>query len=343
MISFWHANYRTIGQRDLHMKSGLVLFTLLLLASSTYAKDQAPLANALLSFYTANSDSARVIIESYAEAHPESDSAWYYLGRVQFEDGEYKDAAKSFEQATELTEGSSLFHLWLARTWGQRAMEANLLSKGRYANKFKDQVDLAIEFDPDNLDAREDRLQFFLQAPGIMGGGTDKAYAEAESIAVRDLQRGVNARVNVLVADGKPELAEQEIRRAIATVPEDSMAIMHLVYFQQGRGWWDRAFATLDSLLAERPGFRPALYQLGRTAGFAGQRHDDGIAALQRYIELGDPPEDQPQLTYAWFRLGKIHEADGEREAAIQAYRTAVELDSTNQWAREALNGLASP
>ncbi|MCB2211912.1 tetratricopeptide repeat protein [bacterium] len=180
------------------MKSGLVLSTFLLLIATANAADGGSLASALLSFYSANSDSARAVIESYAEAHPESDSAWYYLGRVHFEDGEYKQAAKSFEQATDLTEGSSLFHLWLARTYGQRAIEANLLTKGRYANKFKDHVDLAIEFDPDNLDAREDRL-------------------------------------------------------------------------------------------------------------------------------------------------GKIHEAVGDTETAIQAYRTAVELDSTNQWAREALNELASP
>jgi tetratricopeptide (TPR) repeat protein len=307
-----------------------------LTVGTVYAEDS--LAQALISYYGEDRDTWHEFFIEHADSHSESDSAWYYLGRVQFEEDMYKEAAKSFEKAVEYNEQSSLFHLWLGRAFGIRAQQANLLLKGRYGNKFKDHIDLAIEYDPDNLSAREDRLQFYLQAPGFMGGGTDKAYAEAESIYVRDLSRGVNARVQVLVDDKKLDLAAEEIRGLIQSMPEDSAAVLQLVFFHQEQEDWDSAYSVLDSLLLERPEFAGALYQVGRTAAFSGQRLDDGISALQRYIEIGPSSEDVPQPTYAWYRLGMLYEEKENTDAALQAYRTAVELDSTNEWASDALN-----
>ncbi len=324
------------------MKTWLLLFLVGTTLLSGTVRAEESLAQALINYYGEDREAWREFIVEYADAHSESDSAWYYLGRVYFEEAEYKKSSGAFEQAIEITEGSSLFHLWLGRAYGLRASTGGFLAKARYGTKFKGQIDRALEIDHDNLDAREDRLQFYLQAPGIAGGSIEKAYAEAESIAVRDPRRGMNAKITILQSDDKSAEAIDEIKRWISEQPDDSLAVLDLVYMYQGMETWDDVFSVLDGLLLERPSFTGALYQVGRTAVFSEQRVPEGINALKRYIELGPASEREPQLSYAWSRLGQLYEIQDDSESAILAFQKAVELNPANEQATDALAKLGA-
>jgi hypothetical protein len=47
-----------------------------------------------------------------------------------------------------------------------------------------------VKLDPSSADAAEARLEFLLEAPGIVGGGVDKARAEAARLRTLDAYRG---------------------------------------------------------------------------------------------------------------------------------------------------------
>jgi hypothetical protein len=64
-----------------------------------------------------------------------------------------------------------------------------LLKKASATNCIKKKFEQAVELNPENFDARMGLLQFYLMAPGIMGGSKDKAREQAGEIMNEMLTR----------------------------------------------------------------------------------------------------------------------------------------------------------
>ena len=52
-----------------------------------------------------------------------------------------------------------------------------------FATKARQYFEKAAQLNPDNLDAQSDLFEYYLEAPGFLGGGFDKASATAAQIA----------------------------------------------------------------------------------------------------------------------------------------------------------------
>lgn len=249
-------------------------------------------------------------------------------------------AAAHFERAVKLNEASGAAHDWLARAYGDRAQNANALVQARLAPKIKRHFERAIALDPSNLQARAYLVQFYLQAPGVMGGSKEKAWRQIEEIRRLNAYRGgiIAAETRLDARDRAGGLKEWE---ALASQYPDSIgpvswvAMMHV---QDGRH--DDAFAAVERYRARHPESRAGLFVLGRTAALAAQRLDEGAAALERYLTLGPPAPGEPSLAAAHFRLGNIHERRGDRVKARESYETAVRLDPKLADASRALAAL---
>ena len=61
------------------------------------------------------------------------------------------------------------------------------------ARKVKKQLETAVALNPDNLDARSDLLDYYLQAPPLVGGDAAKARAQAQEITKRNAEEGRKA------------------------------------------------------------------------------------------------------------------------------------------------------
>lgn len=104
------------------------------------------------------------------------------LGEAYFELKKFDAAVDTLEEAAKLAPKSSPVHLWLGRAWGRLAESNKLLAFGR-ARKSRAAFEKSVELDPHNRDALDDLFEFYLQAPGIVGGGLDKAEKVAKQIA----------------------------------------------------------------------------------------------------------------------------------------------------------------
>ncbi|MEO5923904.1 MAG: tetratricopeptide repeat protein [Bryobacteraceae bacterium] len=111
------------------------------------------------------------------------------LGESYMELKKYSEAVDTFEKSTELAPKSSNAQLWLGRAWGRLAESNKLLGFGR-ARKAKSAFERAVELDPKNHEALDDLFEYYFEAPGIVGGGLDKAEAVAKRIAVLNPERG---------------------------------------------------------------------------------------------------------------------------------------------------------
>jgi hypothetical protein len=75
---------------------------------------------------------------------------------------------------------------------------------------------MAVKLDPTSIDAAEGRLEFLLGAPGIVGGGVDKARAEAARIATLDAYRGAMAEARIAEHEKAWPEAERRNRSLMA-------------------------------------------------------------------------------------------------------------------------------
>src|SRR5271169_3032282 len=99
------------------------------------------------------------------------------LCRAYFMLEEWDRGIAACERARSLDPNKALYYLWLGRIYGEKADRAGFLSAAGLAKKVRTSFERAVELDPQSWEARADLAEFYLEAPGIVGGGRDKALA----------------------------------------------------------------------------------------------------------------------------------------------------------------------
>jgi len=97
------------------------------------------------------------------------------MGRNYYGQGEFKKATEVLEKAAALEPESSEICLWLGRAYGRRAETSSMLTAPGFATKARQFFERAAQLNPNNLDAQSDLFEYYLEAPGFLGGGFDKA------------------------------------------------------------------------------------------------------------------------------------------------------------------------
>jgi tetratricopeptide (TPR) repeat protein len=86
-----------------------------------------------------------------AQAAPEA----YKAGRAAFDAADYGAAIKAFERTVQLDEKNADYHLWLARSVGMSAADANLLRQPFLAKRAKSEFEKTVALDRTNVPGRE--------------------------------------------------------------------------------------------------------------------------------------------------------------------------------------------
>src|SRR5881275_2225350 len=137
------------------------------------------------------------------------------LCRAYFSLGDWDRGVSDCEKAVALSPDNSQFHLWLGRIYGEKADKASFLTAAGLARRVAREFEAAVHLNPRSIDARTDLAEFYLEAPGIVGGGRDKAIQQISPMAQLDPARAhwITARI----AEKKKDLAtaEAEYRAAI--------------------------------------------------------------------------------------------------------------------------------
>jgi tetratricopeptide (TPR) repeat protein len=148
------------------------------------------------------------------ERRQASDKAYYLTGRDYFMLGDYKQATEAFERAFTMTPGNSEYALWLGRSFGRRAETAPFFA-ARYASKARVYFEKAVALDPKNDEALNDLFHYYLEAPGFLGGGYNKAEGIAQRIAERNPVEGHFAQAQLADRRQQFDTAEEQLRRTL--------------------------------------------------------------------------------------------------------------------------------
>jgi tetratricopeptide (TPR) repeat protein len=262
-------------------------------------------------------------------------------GRAALDANKADDAVEWFEKAVKLDDANAEHHLWLARALGTVAQQANIFRQGFLAKRVKSEFERTVQLDPQSLGGHDGLMQYYMQAPGIMGGSMDKARAEAEAMAKIAPMRGHFARASIADHEKDQTGAERAYRAAVAEFPDSIGAVSALANSLANWKRGDEAFAPLDAYLARHPGDLLATWTVGRVAAVTGKELDRGERALRTVLaaaEAGTP--NLPAPANAHFRLGDIAAKRGNKDVARKEYEKALELNPKLEAAKKALKEL---
>ena len=248
--------------------------------------------------------------------------------RVYFTLGRWDDAVNECDQAVRLNGQSADNHLWLARALGEKADNSSFIAAFSLAKRARAEFELAASLDPHDGEALTDLGEFYASAPGVVGGGIDKAQG-----LVAQLGRIDPARAHVLlarIAETKKDYdtAEREYKQAIATSQHPAIPWITLASFYRKRERWNDMEAAVEA------GYKAA--QADRHAGLAlyngasvlirGKRNL-ALAAkmLEEYLSLYPKTEEAPAFE-AHTRLAKVKAQLGDKNGAWQERTEALRL-----------------
>src|ERR1700674_2851873 len=117
---------------------------------------------------------------------PKDAATLQLMGQNYYMLGEYKKATESLEKAAALAPEDAQCLLWLGRAFGRRAETSNPFSALGYATKARQMFERAVALDPSNKEAFGDLFDFYMEAPGFLGGGHNKAEALAARVNQTD-------------------------------------------------------------------------------------------------------------------------------------------------------------
>jgi tetratricopeptide (TPR) repeat protein len=227
---------------------------------------------------------------------PAKDGAVYELiGRNYYMQREFKKATEALEKAMAAEPGNSGYALWLGRAFGRRAETSSPFTAPGYASKTRQYFEKAVQLDPRNLDALTDLFEYYLEAPGFLGGGLDKAAATASRIAQVDAAEGHTAQAKLAEKKKEYGAAEQFFRRAVESAPHQAGRLVDLARFLIRRGRdreAEQTFAKADAIAPNNP---KLLYERAESYIRNGRNPELARELLQRYLNSTLTADDPPR------------------------------------------------
>jgi len=314
----------------------------------------------------------RALEEPRMSANPNDGEAAYYLGRAKMELKDLQGAMTLAEKAVAVNPNSSRAHLLVGDVAIQMAQNAGIFKGLGLAHRFREEAEKAIALDPKNLDAREDLMEFYFDAPGIGGGDKKKASATAEEMGRIDVTRGLLAKAGLAGKEKNPGKQEDFYKKALEAAPNDGEVLRAVANFygSESQKKYDLAekyaiaalkldetrvgpyvalamayanserWADLDQAMARCEKSVPddlgPHYQAGKVLLNSGKDLPRAERYFRKYLTI-EPEGGDPPIAAAHWRLGLVLEKEGKKAKAIAEMEEAIRLDANFKEAKNDL------
>lgn len=236
-----------------------------------------------------NYDEAKELLESILDKNENNAEAYFLLGKVYMSLKEFEDASESFELAVELEDNNSEYHFWLGNAYGQDARESNVFSQAFLAPKIKSAFKRAVELDAKNIRARVGLSQYYLQAPGLMGGDVDSAIVHGKILLNIDEANGRIILASAYIEKEQIDLAQEQYRLLLNKFGNDKK--------------YSGVYNSYGYMLLNE------------------NKIDDAITAFKKQVELS------PDRANSYDSLGDGYKAAGKYILAKESYEKALSID----------------
>ncbi len=224
-----------------------------------------------------------------------SGDVYKLIGKDYYMRGDFKKATETLEKAVAAQPGDSDTFLWLGRAYGRRAETSSPFTAMGNASKARQNFEKAVELDPKNLEAINDLFEYYLEAPGFLGGGVDKASALAERISALDRAEGYYAQAKIAEKRKEWGSAEDQLRRAVDVAPQQVGRLIDLARFLAKQGRFQESEQSFERAAKIAPNSPKLLYARADTYIRNGRNLDQAKKLLEQYLRAELTPDDPPR------------------------------------------------
>ncbi|MGD0628505.1 MAG: tetratricopeptide repeat protein [Terracidiphilus sp.] len=297
------------------------------------------LAAANAALQAGEADKALSLLSPLPSAGPGIAMDHNLICRVRYTLAQWDAAAAECEQAAQLDPQNSDFHLWLGRALGEKASRASFLTAFSLAKRTRAEFEEAVRINPRNAEALADLGDFYRQAPGVVGGGIDKAEAIASRLDKVDPVRAHELHGQIAEQQKDYPGAEDEYRKTITAGAHPAIGWATLASFYARRQRFDEMEPAVASILStalhdKHPG--SALYD---GAGLLIETNrSPALAAtmLEDYLAGSSKTEEAPAFI-AHLRLARLKQQLGDQPTANRERSAALALAHEYKPAQESL------
>ncbi|HEV2521164.1 MAG TPA: tetratricopeptide repeat protein [Candidatus Acidoferrales bacterium] len=304
---------------------------------TSLAAGQTPLSDAQRDYNAGRYNRAVDTLNIAIAKSPDEAPLHFLLGQSYYQLREFPRAIASLERAVQLSPKDSEYHDWLGKAYGRKAEGSMFISAMSWARKTHREFEIAVQLDSNNFEAQRDMIRYEMNAPGIAGGGDEKALKHIEDLEKLNLMEGQLARGEYFATKKRMSEADAVFQK-ILEVNSDRAG----VYFEVSDYYRDRNNADKMGeaiAIAERidPEDRRLKFYKGVFLVMNGKDTNEPEMLLKSYLATVPENSDLPPHSVAEEWLGKLYEAQGRFSQAAEQYRRSLALDPHNKAVEEEL------
>lgn len=279
-------------------------------------------------------------LQAVAVKEPQNGEVQLLLTKSYLELQELDAAINSAERAVTIDPRSSAYHEWLGRAYGEKADHTSMFSAMGLARKTHREFETAVQLDERNYSARQALIEYYCSAPGIVGGGEDKAKPEIEKLRTMDAAEWHYALGNCRRQKKDFATADAEFQLALESQPKSAELIFDIGDYAVKRSQGERLMEVAERGAHAAPADPRGMFYRAVGLILKNEKQEDAEQLLREYLQKAPQRSGYPRYAVAHGWLGRLYENRGDKEHAAKEFEAALQLDPKNKSARESLKRL---
>jgi len=276
-------------------------------------------------------------LHALVAANPQDGQAHLLLCRTYYSERLADPAVQECEAALQTLNRNSGAQDWMGKVYGLKAEHAGPLTGFTLARKVKNAFETAVSLDPTNGEAIDDLGDYYLEAPAIVGGGTEKAKALADRSKGQD--QTLRLQASIAEKDKDFASAERYFKEHIRVTHDRPDTWLDLAGFYKQQNKIDQAVDALHHAQAATHDRGSILVGIAEMLNEMQREPAIALSLLRVYLTGGNMDDSAPAFK-AHVLLGKMLAARGEKAGAKIEFNTALALAPDYVPARKALASL---
>jgi len=268
---------------------------------------------------------------------PDDASLHFLLGQSYYQLREFPRAVGSLERAVQLSPKDSQYHDWLGKAYGRKAEESIFLSAMSWARKTHHEFEVAVELDPRNLEAQRDLIRFEINAPGVVGGGDEKALKHIGELEKIDAIQGQLARGEFFSTKKRLPEADAVFGKLLESNSDHAGVYFEVSDYYRDRPDPEKMSDAIDKAERIDPDDRRLKFYKGTLLVMQKKGPSEAEMMLKSYIATVPDNSDLPPHAAAREWLGRLYESLGRFSEATEQFRLSLSLDPHNKEVEEEL------
>ncbi|MBC8527495.1 MAG: tetratricopeptide repeat protein [Candidatus Cloacimonetes bacterium] len=278
-------------------------------------------------FKQRNYDESRIIFEILSRQDKENDRIYYYLGRLELIENDYKEAIKYFQKAIDRNENESNYHYWLVVAIMRKIPYSNFFGKMTNSMKMMKELKKAIELDSTDVKPRMMGFNMFVHSYGKGPFKKEDIIKMANDIQKIDSIRSYIAFANIYyyVTD-EQEKVEEEYIKAMSLASDSSFVISNYADYLFKVRRYDEAILLYENYLQKNPADINVKFDLGVTYIISGKNYKRAQECFENCLNLKSD-YGMPSKAMIHWSLGLAYYLLGQNDKAEKEWETVKTLD----------------